>query len=319
MRAGQSLRLALALAVSAGLLWLLLREVNLPRLTAVLAGTVWPWLIAALGALAVGYALRIRRWQAMLRHENPSILWRQCAGPLLAGFAMNNVLPFRAGDALRCVGFGRELQVSGGGVTASVLIERLLDALMLLLALGLVLWLFEIDGRRFFAEGGVVLSLLAMAMLALLLFPRLLSPVVRLLVAGLARWLPSFGGRIRREADRGLGLLEATAASTHMRKLIGWSLLVWIAEGLVFYCVARALPAVTAPMTAWLALPVATLATLLPGTPGHLGTFDFFAAEAMQTGGNAVLASTAFALLVHLSLWLPVTVAGGLWLWLRRP
>jgi len=56
----------------------------------------------------------------------------------------------------------------------------------------------------------------------------------------------------------------------------------------------------------------------LPGTPGHLGTFDFFAAEAMQAGGNAALAAAAFALLVHFVLWLPVTCAGGLWLWRRH-
>jgi hypothetical protein len=56
----------------------------------------------------------------------------------------------------------------------------------------------------------------------------------------------------------------------------------------------------------------------LPGTPGHIGTFDYFATEAMQWLGNGVSASLAFALLIHAVLWLPVTVAGGFWLWVRR-
>ena len=318
MSVGKPLRLALALAVSAGLLWLLLRGVETARLLETLSTASGLWLVGGLLALASGYALRIRRWQAMLRQENPTILWRQCAGPLLAGFAMNNVLPFRAGDVLRCVGFGAQLNVSGGSATASLFVERLLDALILLGALAAALLIFGVDGQRFFAFGGTVLALIALVAMLLLLFPRLLAPVLSGFARGFGRVLPRFAGPLDTEAGRALQLLEGTARGRTLAPLVGWSMLVWLAEGLVFYCIARSLPALETPLGAWLALPVATLATLLPGTPGHLGTFDFFAAEAMQVAGAAALSATAFALLVHATLWLPVTLAGALWLWGRR-
>jgi uncharacterized membrane protein YbhN (UPF0104 family) len=64
-------------------------------------------------------------------------------------------------------------------------------------------------------------------------------------------------------------------------------------------------------------LPVGTLATVIPSTPGYAGTFDFFTARAMTASGNAAAAATAFALLVHVLLWLPPTIAGGIYLLLH--
>jgi uncharacterized membrane protein YbhN (UPF0104 family) len=66
-----------------------------------------------------------------------------------------------------------------------------------------------------------------------------------------------------------------------------------------------------APQAAWLALPVGTLATLIPSAPGYAGTFDFFTAQAMALLGNPIAAATAYALLVHALLWLPATLVGG--------
>jgi uncharacterized membrane protein YbhN (UPF0104 family) len=66
-----------------------------------------------------------------------------------------------------------------------------------------------------------------------------------------------------------------------------------------------------------LALPVGTLATLIPSTPGYVGTFDYFTVRAMSVLGNSISASTAYALLVHILLWLPPTLIGGLYLLLN--
>lgn len=311
-------RLALATLVGGGFLWLLLRGTHWRDLGEAMRGARIEWLLLAGLALTMGYALRIRRWQLLLRAENPGVSLRACAGPLLAGFAANNVLPFRAGDVLRCAAFGPELGVSTGGATATLVLERMLDALMLVAALGVALYLFGVDGHRFFAIGAWGLLGAALALAAVLLFPQLVTPIIRGMTRWLSRLSPGFGERLSTEVERGIRVLEASGGGLGGMSLLGWSASAWLAEGVVFYAVARALPELTAPTAAWLALPVATLSTLLPGTPGYVGTFDFFAAEAMQVGSNTAIASVAFALLVHLILWLPVTLAGGAWLWGRR-
>jgi hypothetical protein len=100
-------------------------------------------------------------------------------------------------------------------------------------------------------------------------------------------------------------------------KLIAWSALAWLIEALVYWFSALALPAVLVPSAGWLALPLTALATLIPSAPGYLGTFDYFAVRSMTELGNSIASATAYALLVHSVVWLPITLSGGLY-WLFR-
>lgn len=101
-------------------------------------------------------------------------------------------------------------------------------------------------------------------------------------------------------------------------RLLFFSAAAWLAEGLVFWSAAQAISGISEPAGAWVALPVATFATLIPSTPGYLGTFDYFAARTMVEFGNAEPAAAAFAVLVHVLLWLPPTLIGGFY-WIRHP
>ncbi len=68
------------------------------------------------------------------------------------------------------------------------------------------------------------------------------------------------------------------------------------------------------------ALSTGALATLLPSSPGYVGTFDYFAILGITAYGASRAAAAAFALLVHFLLWLPPTVVGALCLMsLRGP
>ena len=105
-------------------------------------------------------------------------------------------------------------------------------------------------------------------------------------------------------------------------QLMLWSLLVWGFEACVFYAIAMALPDITVPVAAFLAMPVGTLSTMLPSTPGYIGTFHYFVTQATSAVGNPEIAAVAFAFLVHLALYIPVTLCGAasfVWWILNRP
>jgi uncharacterized membrane protein YbhN (UPF0104 family) len=65
-------------------------------------------------------------------------------------------------------------------------------------------------------------------------------------------------------------------------------------------------------------LGAATLATLLPSSPGYVGTFDYFATLGLTAYGALPSTAAAFAFLTHLMLWIPVTVAGFLTMLVHR-
>ena len=56
----------------------------------------------------------------------------------------------------------------------------------------------------------------------------------------------------------------------------------------------------------------ANLAGVLPSTAGSWGPFDFFGAAALVALGVGQDVAAAFALTVHVALWLPPTVLGAL-------
>lgn len=317
MTSRKTLRLLLGVLLAAFFARLILRQIDVAQVKQAFSGAAPGWIAAATAAFAIGYAARIQRWAVMLRVDNPALRWKHCAGPLLGSFATNNLLPFRAGDVLRAFAFNGRLGTGSGTVVATLFVERLLDMLMMLVLLGTTLALFGMDTSRFAGVGGLALLAGGAAILVVLLFPQAFAPLA--LGAGrvAARVTPGIGVKLAAGIARSLDTLGHLSRGTTMLRLVAWSAVAWFAEGCVFWFAALALPAVTAPLAGWLALPVGTLATLIPSTPGYVGTFDYFTVKAMADLGNTTAAATAYALLVHALLWLPPTLGGGLYLLLH--
>ena len=305
-------RQILGLLVTAVFLWLLVYQLDLSELGAAMVSVSLPALFIALLFLAAGYATRIFRWWWMLRILTPKLPFRACGWPFLASFAVNNVLPFRAGDALRVFGFGKQLDTAAPRVLGTVVIERLLD---LLTVLGFVfIGLIGVDHDQF--PPGVLsatawLAVMALLMVLLLLF--FLTPLQKIAqwLAGLATcvergWSPHIV-RLSNPLFESLGLLKKPGLAL---QLVVLSVGVWALEGAVFVSVAYALGTTDSLLGPCLALGMGNLATLLPSSPGGLGTFDYFAMLGLLAYGADRETATAFALTVHITLWIPVTVVG---------
>jgi len=299
-------------------IWLISQQISVEEIEHSFAGLSPAWATAALAAFFVGYMSRIERWRLMLHIGNPRLKWRNCAGPLLGSFATNNVLPFRAGDLLRAFAFNRQLGTTSGVILATLFVERLLDLLMVLVLLLIFLSVLDIDSAKFAGVGNAALGLPVLGITTLLLFPQFCATPLTKLGERVARMTPKRGHKIANEISKSLETLQYMAQGNTMIKLITWSIIAWLAEGCVFWFAALSLPAISAPIAAWLALPIGTLATLIPSTPGYVGTFDYFTVHAMSQLGNSSAAAAAFALLVHTLLWLPPTLIGGLYLLFYR-
>lgn len=297
---------------------LLARRVEWEAVARLLAGAEAAPLALALAALGAGIGLRIVRWWWMLRAFDPGLRLASCARPFLVSLALNNTVPLRAGDVVRVVGFGRALRAPAARVLGTLLIERLLDLLVLLL----VFFLTLLGAARVFPRGFVLAAGVAglgatAALLVLLAFPGGVARAAERLVSraqGRSRRAERIAP-LARQLVESLGVLGSSGRSA---ALLGLSLLAWIAEGSVFAAAAVSL-GMTFPWPApWLALGAATLSTLLPGAPGYVGTFDWFATLGFVAYGTDRSAAAAAALLIHVLLWLPVTVTGLALLGLHR-
>lgn len=298
-------------------IWLIFRRISIEQVGQAFIDIRWHWLIASLLVFCLGYIFRIQRWRTMLLRNNPVLIWSRCAGPLLGSFALNNILPFRAGDFVRVFAFNKVLGVTSSAIVATLFVERLLDLLMVLVFLLLALRLFGGQSSGLLGIGELGLFLLALAILICLLFPKIFFPLARFFSDMLTRISPGIGSKIRLSMDDSLSVLMHLSGNRMMVSLLLWSFLAWFSEGCVFWFAALGLPSIFTAIGAWLALPVGTLATLIPSTPGYVGTFDYFVIEAMKVAGNSLEGATAFALVVHIIIWAPPTIIGGLYLLLN--
>ena len=232
----------------------------------------------------------------------------------MASVAANNILPFRAGDILRAFAFNRRLEISASTSLTSLFVERLLDLLMVVSFLGIALTYFGIDSSALVGVGGSVLIFAAIGILSLLFFPWVFKKPALFIADLICILNAKLGTKFKEELLKIFFALDHTSQKKIISKLVLWSFLAWIGEGLVFWFAALSLPDISKDLAAWVALPVGTLATVIPSTPGYVGTFDYFTAQSMIAMGNSKTSSVAFAFIVHAVLWLPPTLAGGIYL-----
>lgn len=307
-------RAIVGLITAAFFIWLISKGLDFQELKTVFRQADISYIVAAVALFFIGYSCRIERWRLMLLQENSDLRWRDCAGPLMASVAANNVLPFRAGDIIRGFGFNKRLSISASTSLTSLVVERMLDLLMVVSFLGAALIYFGTDSSRFIGIGGSALVVGAAVILFLLLFPHIFKSPALWVGRILCNSHPRLGEKLTAQFEKIFSILGHTSKSSVMIRLVAWSFGAWVAEGLVFWLVALSLPAVSQHIAAWVALSVGTLATIIPSTPGYVGTFDYFTAKSMIVMGNSVGSSTAFALIVHAVLWLPPTLVGGIYL-----
>ena len=98
-------QLMLGIILAGIFLWLIFRHLNFQDIKKSFNEANIYFIFSAIFSFIFGYACRIERWKIMLKQSNPNLKWSDCAGPLMASVAANNVLPFRVGDLLRAFGF----------------------------------------------------------------------------------------------------------------------------------------------------------------------------------------------------------------------
>jgi len=273
-------------------------------------------------ATLVVYLLRSWRWGYLLSPLARVPLPRLFSITLL-GFAAGLVVP-RAGEVLRPYLVGRHHALRTSAAFASIILERLLDLITVLLLFGLYLYAlplpaaqqrgpFLIGLRTAGALAGlgalVVLALLVMLHLwqerVLSLFDRVLARLPQRLAGPLGRGLRAFTG--------GLAVLRAPAP--HLLAIAGQSLLLWFTIGLGIHWTNRAFGMDLPYHSVFLMLGFLTVGVAVP-TPGMVGGFHVAYLQALtQSFGIDNATAAAAGIACHALSNLPVLVLGIIFLW----
>jgi uncharacterized membrane protein YbhN (UPF0104 family) len=142
------------------------------------------------------------------------------------------------------------------------------------------------------------------------------SAVVRV-AAFVARLLPArLGHLVERVATSFARSLTLVHDPVRLVRLLGLSLLAWCFELGLFFVLLMSFGIPASYPLALLAGSAANFATLVPSSPGYVGTFDGVLINVLRdAAGIAAGQAAAYDVVVHASLFIPVVLVGTLVLW----
>lgn len=297
-------------------LYIFFRQVDFSEVLVAFTQLQWAYLILGVAALAFDYVLRIIRWSMMLKATGAEATFGNCSAPFLGSIALNNVLPLRIGDVVRALVFPKSMGITKTTAISSLIVERLID-LMTLLA-SLAIGLLAIQTIAIPLELKATAITLATAGSVVLSLGFLFSKALGDFFSGLAA---KTGGAIAlsRIYETLGGLLHSFNVMSRPKVLLVMliiSMLVWFGEAGLFYFVLLSVGIKGSPEVALLVMSMATLSTLLPSSPGYVGPFHLAAFTAISLVGGTAVQAGSYAVIVHLALWLPTTLAGVIAIWI---
>ncbi|MYD64127.1 MAG: flippase-like domain-containing protein [Gemmatimonadetes bacterium] len=297
-------KLAASLVLMGGFLWAAFRDVNGTLLLEALqtANPLW-LLLSAIIIIASGLP-RAWRWRILLLPVASNISIRSAFWAVMVAYAGNVVFP-RAGEVARALALERDHPTGISAILATVIVERLLDILTLLIIIGVVL---------FFAREQIGAVFPGLEQVALLILPIILFAFV-------------FLGLLSAREERGLSIFHRLLArlspkladgATHiLRSFLQGMRAIHTVEGYAgilvstlilnsLYLFAMYLPFYSfvdlshlGLFEAMVVMTIATIGFVLPA-PGGIGSYHFFCKETLHRVYQVPeVTALAFATSVH--------------------
>jgi uncharacterized membrane protein YbhN (UPF0104 family) len=280
-------------ALAALVVWALQQEPpSLPHEHARLAE-----LAAAVGFYLAACAARAERWYELLRYNGARPRRADAYALLAVAYAGNNVLPARAGDALRVVLLTPRARTDARTVIGTIVAERVLDVVVLV---GL-----------FVALAYGVLGGIGMPSAGRLVFAALLVGGLLGLTAGAAYVLHRRGhlGRVI-EFLAPMGEATRRLRGNHGRELLAWTLLVWTLEWAAWWLTASAAGLGLGVLDVGYLLGLASIFVMVPSGPGFVGTFDAAIVFGVRALGRTGAQALSLVLLLRFVVTVPITLVG---------
>lgn len=302
-----------SLLVGSLLLFLVFRKIDFREFSNALAQTRWGWIAWALLCGLLSHWFRALRWVMLaepLGHRPPSLL-TFCA--VMSGYLANLALP-RVGEITRCFLLDRKTPLGFNALVGTVVMERLMDLLVLLLLSIVVLFAYsELLWDPVMAFVGVRVTGMRWIQELLIIASLVLLPIV--LWKFMGRWI-NIPQKIRAMLKDFVQGMTGLWRLPNPGFFAAYTVLIWLGYFLMTYLCFFAFPGTEGlgPGEALLLLVAGAFGFVMP-VQGGMGAYH---AAIVWTLGRipGLLMNTssalAFATLVHLAQTILVVVVGGL-------
>jgi len=320
--AGHGIRLILGTAVGLLLLALAFRGVDWPQVGRAVAEANYPLLALALGTVLLTTLAKAARWRLLFPPEYARPRLSKLFPVLVIGQTVNAVFPARLGEITRAYLIGEIEGVDKALALSTVIVEKALEALMLLFLIAVLLAFMPLPG--WLGRSGILVSGLLAAALLLLVLAAYRSKGRSSALYRFLSWIPEIhrfdpSADLRAGLERRLSVITAGLTTLFRRdvagQLVSWSALVWATAALTNYLTFLAL-GIPAPFLAALVLLAALhLGVVVPSSPGRVGVFHYICVLSLSLFSVDRNLALSYGLVLHLIVFAPMMCLGAWFLW----
>lgn len=291
-------------------LWLSIRKIDLNELKLALAHVNYIYTIPAVLLTLFTYFFRSIRWKYLLRSVQDVSLYHLYSATMI-GVMANYLLPARLGEFVRAYVIGEKASVRKSSAFATILIERILDGLVILLYLVILLFLMDYpfpDWLRsaFYISAGVYMFGLVF-LLMFSIYPefilkglcRLFSPLPENIYLKISRILESF--------THGLSFFKSKK-DLWISSLL--SLVVWIPWGFVIYIMFFSVGLKLPILVAFFLLTILCIGIMIPSAPGFIGIVQFIFVAGLGLFEVPRAQALGYSFIYHLTQYVPLVSVG---------
>lgn len=312
----------LGIGVSAFFIWWVLRGEDPGEIVRQISQAN-PWyFLASVFVGTAGYFVRALRWKVLLHPLKPDTALRSRFAGVSIGFAVNNIFPARLGEIARAFALTRVEPITLSGSVGSLVVERFLDAIVLVTLFLVPMALPSFPGADVLLSGAFggmlrgtfgLLAIFLVGFVALLIFP---EPIVRMAERFFLRLPGNRGPRMVVALESFLRALKVLRDPGLLTKAVAWSYAFWLWHGLSFWLGFKAFGIDLGFAAAVFTEAVVGFAVAIPAAPGFFGTFQLGADLALSgVYGVAEPSALAFAFGYHLGGFFPITIIGLYYAW----
>ena len=272
------------------------------------------WLLPSVLVYFLAVWARTWRWAYMLRPLK-SVSTPRLFPVVVIGYMGNNIFPFRAGELLRSYVLRLRENIPISASIATVVVERVFDGLVMLAFVFIALPMTPIPGDQdgrirlmvTLASGAFFAAMIIFFIMAA--FPKQLYQLAQWITD---RFLPQkLGQPLLEFLGRFLSGLESLRHFRSVIMIFFTSVIIWLLETVKYWFIMQAFDFQVSFFALMLMNGIVNLATTLPSAPGYIGTFDEPGIEILKVYGVNANIAAAYTLVLHVALWLPITLLGG--------
>jgi len=308
------IRLALGSLLGALLLLIALRDVDMKQVAQAAASVQPGWLLLAFLSVLLTLAGKAYRWKWLFYPRQGDLGCWQLFRILLVGMALNAALPVRVGELARAYLVGELEERSKASALVTIVVEKTLEAIMLLISVALLLAVISLPSWLSRWELAAAAILLALS-------------VALLLTARNREWVTSCLHRLSALTPYSLVkslLQKVMVALEGVDSLGSWRVVVWslgLSAGIwavaasTNWLVLSSMGIVAPWWSSLLLLVVLQVGVAIPTSPGRVGVFHYLGYLTLTTIGIESGTALAYTVVLHLIVYLPMMVLGGLFTW----